>query len=420
MRTWKSVQARYGPGGPVLRSMQPMIPCCVAAAGHARGARRGGRAESGMQAYPLNCAVAMKIRFSVLVLLFPILILALAAGTVGGFVLWARQPVQMPAAKVDFIVDPGSTPRSIARALHDAGIPIWAPGFILLARVTERDKMLKSGGYEAIQGDSPWTLLERMALGERSERQITFIEGWTFKQMLAALNNAPDLKHTLAGLSDAQIMARLGIGMKDPEGLFFPNTYVYDAGSTDLDLLRRAYATGQDVLEQAWKQRAPGLPIATPYEALILASLIEKEVAKPDERARVAGVFVNRLRKDMPLQTDPSVIYGLGSSYDGHLHKRDLQHDTPWNTYTRPGLPPTPIAMAGRASLEAALHPETNNYLYFVARGDGSSEFSTTLGQQNRNIAHYILGQGKGAEPHKEAAPVGAEAQARRAGQAKK
>jgi UPF0755 protein len=362
----------------------------------------------------------MKIRLSFLFLLFPLLVLALAAGAVGGFALWARQPVQMPAAKVDFIVDPGSTPRSITRALHDAGIPIWAPGFILLARFTGRDKMLKSGGYEAVQGDSPWTLLERMALGERSERQITFIEGWTFKQMRAALGSAPDLKHTLAGLSDEQVMAKLGIGMKDPEGLFFPNTYVYDAGSTDLDLLRRAYATGQDILDEAWKQRAPGLPIATPYEALILASLIEKEVAKPSERSRVAGVFVNRLRKDMPLQTDPSVIYGLGSSYDGHLHKRDLLQDTPWNTYTRPGLPPTPIAMAGRASLEAALHPETNNYLYFVARGDGSSEFSTTLGQQNRNVAHYILGQGKGSGPRKEAGPAKGQEQPKNPEQAKK
>lgn len=362
----------------------------------------------------------MKIRLPFFLLLFPLLFIALAAGVVGGFVLWARQPVHMPAAKVDFIIDPGSTPRTITRALHNAGIPIWAPGFVLLARVTERDKMLKAGGYEAVQGDSPWTLLERMALGERTERQITFIEGWTFKQMLAALRNAPDLKHTLAGMSDEQIMAKLGSSIEYPEGLFFPNTYMYDAGSTDFDLLRRAYATGQDILDRAWQQRAPDLPIATPYEALILASLIEKEVAKRDERPRVAGVFVNRLRKDMPLQTDPSVIYGLGSSYDGHLHKRDLQEDTPWNTYTRPGLPPTPIAMVGRASLDAALHPETNDYLYFVARGDGSSEFSATLGQQNRNVAHYILGQGRNPVQHKDPGQVGNPERHKNPGQARK
>lgn len=332
----------------------------------------------------------MKIRT---LLLFPLLVITLVAGVVGGFVLWANQPVKMPSGKVDFIVDPGSTPRAITRALADAGIPIWAPGFVWLARLTERDKLIKSGGYEAVQGDSPWTLLERMARGERSERQITFIEGWTFKQMRDALRNHPDIKQTLAGMSDAEVMAKLGADIAHPEGLFFPDTYVFAVGSTDFDILRRAYATGQQILDEAWEKRAPDLPVSSPYQALILASLIEKETGQRVERPRVAGVFVNRLRKGMPLQTDPSVIYGLGSAYDGHIHKRDLLADTPWNTYTRPGLPPTPIALAGRASLNAALHPEANNYLYFVARGDGTSHFSANLQEHNRAVDKFQRGE---------------------------
>jgi UPF0755 protein len=343
----------------------------------------------------------MKIRLRTLFLLFPLLVVALIAGVAGGFVLWANQPVRMPADKIDFIVDPGSTPRAITHALADAGIPIWAPGFIWLARLTERDRLIKSGGYEAVQGDSPWLLLERMARGERSERQLTFIEGWTFRQMREALNADPDIKHTLDGLSDEEIMARLGADVSAPEGMFFPDTYIFAAGSTDFDILRRAYRAGQQILKEAWEKRSPDLPLATPYEALILASLVEKESAQRADRARIAGVFVNRLRKGMLLQTDPSVIYGLGDAYDGHIHKRDLQADTPWNTYTRPGLPPTPIALASRAALGAALHPESNDYLYFVARGDGGSEFSATLNEHNRNVSRYILGQGAGTAPSK-------------------
>jgi UPF0755 protein len=339
----------------------------------------------------------MKIRPTTFVFLCFLLCLALisAAGTAAW--MWAQRPLALPSPKVDFVVEPGSTPRGIARTLNEAGVPVWETGFVWMARLTERDKLIKAGGYEAAQGDTLWILLERMARGERSERQILFPEGWTYRQMREALRANPDVKQTLDGVSDAELMERLGSDVKQPEGLFFPDTYVFTVGSADFDILRRAYAAGQHQLKEAWAQRADNLPFGTPYEALIMASLVEKETGQKAERARVAGVFVNRLRKGMMLQTDPSVVYGLGPAYDGRIRKRDLQTDTPWNTYTRAGLPPTPIASPGKAALMAAVRPEAHDYLYFVSRGNGTSEFSSRLDDHNRNVAHYILGQGKSA-----------------------
>jgi UPF0755 protein len=337
----------------------------------------------------------MKIRPSTVFFLCFLLCLALLAAAGGVAWKWANEPLNLAQPKVDFAVEPGSAPRAVARALNAAGVPVWETGFVWMARLTERDKLIKSGGYEAVQGDSPWVLLERIARGERSERQILFPEGWTFRQVREALRANPDVKQTLDGVSDAELMEKLGSDIKQPEGLFFPDTYVFAAGSADFDILRRAYAAQQQALKDAWAQREADLPYGTPYEALTMASLIEKETGQKAERARIAGVFVNRLRKGMMLQTDPAVIYGLGAAYDGRLRKRDLQADTPWNTYTRAGLPPTPIALAGKAALLAALRPEQHNYLYFVARGDGTSEFSTRLEEHNRNVSQYILGKGK-------------------------
>ncbi|SAI71119.1 putative aminodeoxychorismate lyase [Bordetella ansorpii] len=337
----------------------------------------------------------MRIRFRTLFLMLVLLALVAAAAVVGLAWRWAHEPVPLAAERVDFVVQPGSNPRAVARTLAQAGIPVWEDGFIWMARLTEQDKLIKAGGYEAVQGDSPWKLLERMARGDMSQRQITFVEGWTFRQMRDALRNHPDVKQTLDGVSDEALMERLGSKIEHPEGMFFPDTYVFTPGSSDFDILRRAYQAGEQVLQKFWADRSPDLPLATPYEALILASIIEKETGDGADRARIGGVFVNRLRRGMLLQTDPTVIYGMGAAYDGRIRKRDLQTDTPWNTYTRPGLPPTPIAASGRAALRAATHPEAHDYYYFVSRGNGTSEFSRNLNEHNRNVSRYILGQGQ-------------------------
>jgi UPF0755 protein len=261
--------------------------------------------------------------------------------------------------------------------------------------LSELDKQMKAGGYQAINGDSPWKLLERLARGDMTQRQITFLEGWTYRQIRQALRANPDVKQTLGETTDEELMERLGSEIKQPEGLFFPDTYIFTPGSTDYDLLRRAYQEGQRILQDTWAKRQPDLPVTTPYEALVLASIVEKETGHGPDRRRVAGVFTNRLKIGMLLQTDPTVIYGMGDAYQGRIRKRDLQTDTPWNTYTRPGLPPTPIAAPGRAALLAAVQPEQHKFLFFVSRGNGTSEFSVNLNEHNRNVSRYILGQGQ-------------------------
>jgi UPF0755 protein len=321
-----------------------------------------------------------------------ILVIAAAAACASAWV-WMNHAMRLPTDRVDFVVDPGSSPRAVAHMLNAAGIPMWDDGFVWMARLSGRDKLIKAGGYQAIQGDSPWLLLERLARGDMTQRQITIVEGWTFKQIRQALRENPDIKQTLGEVDDAELLRRLGSQAPSMEGLIFPDTYVFSPGSTDFDLLRRAYQEGQRILAQTWAKRAPGLPLATPYDALILASIIEKETGDAADRARVGGVFINRLREGMPLQTDPTVIYGMGDSYQGRIRRRDLQADTPWNTYTRPGLPPTPIASPGRAALLAAVQPAQHKFLYFVSRGNGTSEFSATLSDHNRNVSRYILGR---------------------------
>lgn len=333
----------------------------------------------------------MKIlRLFSLVLLSMVLLAGAAAGLAWW---WVERPLKLPAERVDFVVQPGSGPYAVAGAINQAGIDVNPRAFSWLARLTERDTALKAGGYEARQGDTAWTLLDRIARGEMSQRQLTMVEGWSYRQIRAALRAHPDVKQTLEGVSDATVLERLDVQALNPEGLFFPDTYVFTPGTTDFDILRRAHEAQKTQLAQAWAQREDGLPLATPYEALILASIVEKETGQNAERGRVAGVFVNRLRTGMLLQTDPTVIYGMGESYQGRIRKRDLQTDTPWNTYTRAGLPPTPIASPGRAALLAAVRPEAHEYFYFVSRGDGTSQFSTSLGEHNRAVSRYILGR---------------------------
>lgn len=318
--------------------------------------------------------------------------LILLGAVMGGAAWWGWQrPVPMRTSVVDYIIDNGSTPKQIVQIMQKAGIGIDQTGFIWLARLSGRDKLLKAGAYEAKAGDTPWVLLERMANGDMTQVRLTFPEGWTFAQMRAALDASDQVRHDAKDLDTAEILQRLGIGEQSAEGLFYPDTYVFSPGASDLDVLRRAAQAGQQILDAAWRERDRNLPLETPYQALILASIIEKETGHVSDRARIAGVFINRLRIGMPLQTDPTVIYGMGAEYQGRIRKKDLERDTPWNTYTRPGLPPTPIASPGKAALMAALHPEQHDYLYFVSRGDGTSEFSKNLSAHNRAVGKYIL-----------------------------
>ncbi|HLR29766.1 MAG TPA: endolytic transglycosylase MltG [Paenalcaligenes sp.] len=322
-------------------------------------------------------------------------LLALAVGL--ALVAWSgwwwvmQRSVPMDAPTVDYMVEQGMGPRQIARQMTRAGIALNEDSFVLLARYAETDKSLKAGAYQAQSGDTLWDLLQRMVDGDMLQTRITFVEGWTFARMLEAMSNHPDIKNTLSEATPAEIAQELDMPTEYPEGLFYPDTYVFVPGTTDLVLLQRAHEAQQNVIDKLWEQRDSDLPIKTPYEALVLASIVEKETGHTQDRERVAGVFVNRLRTGMLLQTDPTVIYGMGERYQGRIRKVDLNTDNPWNTYTRPGLPPTPIALPGKASILAVLHPEKHDYFYFVSRGDGSSEFSKTLREHNRAVAKYIL-----------------------------
>ncbi|MCX7627603.1 MAG: endolytic transglycosylase MltG [Methylophilaceae bacterium] len=309
--------------------------------------------------------------------------------------LWhfAHTPVLSEAsASVTFSVKAGSTLRTVSRQLVEAGILEEPWSFSIMARLMGRASDLKAGNYLLEPGLTPYRLLKMLTNGDVAQLGITFIEGWTFRQFREALNRHEHIQHLSMQLSDEEILRRIGASERHPEGLFFPDTYYFSSNLSDLDILQRAYRAMQQKLEQAWKTRAPGLPYSTPYQALIMASIIEKETGKPEERRRIAGVFVNRLKRGMRLQTDPTVIYGLGSNFDGNLRKRDLLTDNPYNTYTRSGLPPTPIAMPGLGAIEAALNPDVESgYLYFVGKGDGSHVFSRTLTEHNRAVARYQL-----------------------------
>jgi UPF0755 protein len=288
-----------------------------------------------------------------------------------------------------FSIPAGASLRTAAQVIESAGIDLPAWQLELLGRVMGRSGKIKAGSYEVEEGLTALALLDKLTRGDVSLSELVLVEGKTFRQFRSLLNEHPDLIHDTRTLSDGKILTLLGAREPHPEGLFFPDTYLFNKGSSDIDVLRRAYKAMQPRLAAAWERRETTLPVKTPYELLILASIVEKETGLPADRPQVAAVFVNRLRRGMPLQTDPTVIYGLGQRFDGNLRKVDLQTDTPWNTYTRVGLPPTPIAMPGMASLQAAAKPPPSDMLYFVARGDGSSEFSATLDEHNRAVARY-------------------------------
>ncbi|MCU7375589.1 endolytic transglycosylase MltG [Paucibacter sp. O1-1] len=322
-----------------------------------------------------------------------LLALGLAGAGAGAAWWWLDQPLALDKPAVELSVEPGSTPQQVAQAWVGAGVATDARLLYQWFRWSGQARQIRAGSYEIHQGATPRDLLNKMVRGDEVLEVVRLIEGWTFRQFRAALAKAPALKPATAGMSEAQIMAALGAPGMPAEGRFFPDTYAYSRGVSDLTVLKRAHAAMARRLESAWAGRADGLPLKSLDEALILASIVEKETGAAADRGLVASVFINRLRIGMPLQTDPTVIYGLGEAFDGNLRRRDLQTDTPFNTYTRGGLPPTPIAMPGVASLQATLHPPASKALYFVARGDGSGEFSEDLAAHNRAVNKYQRGQ---------------------------
>jgi UPF0755 protein len=321
---------------------------------------------------------------------FFLAVLAVVAGGAWGW-WWVNQPLRLNAPSVDLSIEPGTLPRGVAQAVHDAGADVDPDMLYAWFRISGQGRLIKAGSYELETGVTPYKLLSKLARGEATLRAVTLVEGWTFKQMRAALAKEDSLKPDSAALTDEALMALLGRPQQAAEGRFYPDTYTYAKGSSDIAVLKRALRAMDRHLAAAWSQRAPDAAVKTPDEALILASIVEKETGKASDRPLVSAVFNNRLRIGMPLQTDPTVIYGMGSAFDGNLHKKDLQTDTPYNTYTRGGLPPTPIAMPGKAALVAAVQPAHSKALYVVSRGDGSSHFSASLDEHNRAVSRYQL-----------------------------
>jgi UPF0755 protein len=321
-----------------------------------------------------------------------VLVVLGAAGTGAWVWLWLERPMPLASNTVELSIEPGATPREVANAWVRAGVQVHPRLLYEWFRWSGDARRIRAGSYVAGPEISPRQLLAKMVQGDEAFERVRLLEGWTLKQFRAELARAPHLKPASAGMSDAQLMTAIGAEGIAGEGRFFPDTYLYSRGVSDLTVLKRAYAAMQRHLDAAWAARNSELPLRTPNDALTLASIVEKETGKASDRAQIAGVFTNRLKVGMPLQTDPSVIYGLGDAFDGNLRKRDLLADGPFNTYTRPGLPPTPIAMPGLASLKAAVNPERTKALYFVARGDGSSVFSDSLLDHNRAVNQYQKG----------------------------
>ena len=312
---------------------------------------------------------------------------------------WLHKPmaVRLPPGvqALDLDIEPGTSGRAVADVVAASGAEVSVPLLKAWFRLSGQASRIKAGSYQLASGTTPRQLLRMLVRGEESLKSVTLVEGWTFAQVRQALQKAEHLAPETLTLSPEAIMEKLGKPGVHPEGRFFPDTYTYAKGSSDLALLKRAAHAMDKRLEAAWSLRSPDTPLQSPEQALTLASIVEKETGKASDRAQIGGVFINRLRLGMPLQTDPSVIYGLGARFDGNLRKRDLQADTPYNTYTRTGLPPTPIAMPGKAALLAAVQPAQTRALYFVSRNDGSgaSQFSDNLDAHNRAVNKYIRGQ---------------------------
>lgn len=323
---------------------------------------------------------------------------ALAALTlVVWMVFFAGTPIKLDTPALEVDLKGGSSLTSVSQQLVRQGVLHEPWSFILLVRAFGKAGEIKAGNYLVNSGITPYDLFITITNGNTMQTSITFIEGWTFAQMREAIMKNEGIKHVTTAYTDQQILGNIGAKESAPEGLFFPDTYYFSRGMSDQEILKRAYQAMQTKLNKVWQGRDAGLPYNSPYQALIMASIVEKETGRGDERPQIAGVFLNRLRVGMRLQTDPAVIYGLGERFDGNLRKSDLLADTPYNTYTREGLPPTPIAMPGLAAIEAALHPDKTKALYFVGKGDGSHAFSATLAEHNRAVTRYQLGRSKNA-----------------------
>jgi UPF0755 protein len=328
-------------------------------------------------------------RLALKTLLALVVLFVLAAAGYGAW--YASSPLDIRKLPVEVEIPRGAGFRAAVGELEKAGIAVRRGQFELLARLLGRERDIKAGSYEIAQPVTPLELIARLARGDVTQAELRLIEGWTFAQFRAALDGSADLRHDSKGLTDAQILAQLQAAEPHPEGLFFPDTYLFAKGSSDMAVLRRSYRAMQRHLTADWEARDPGAPYRSPYEALIMASIIEKETGHAADRDLIGGVLVNRLRIGMRLQADPTVIYGLGEAFNGNLKKSHLLEDGPYNTYTRAGLPPTPIAMPGLASLRSALRPAKTQARYYVSRGDGSSQFSRSLDEHNRAVSKYQL-----------------------------
>jgi len=326
--------------------------------------------------------------------LFALVVVGLLAA--GGYCAWyVAAPVAVSKLPAEFDIAPGMRLRAAAQRIEDAGVAVGRLQFELLARSLGRAQDVKAGSYELAAAPTPLELLDMLTRGDVTQAELRFIEGWTFRQMRAALDANAFVRHDTQAMSHAQILQKLGAREALAEGLFFPDTYLFAKGTGDLHVLQRAYQAMRRHLAREWETREPSVPYKSPYDALVMASIIEKETGRAAERDLIAGALVNRLRIGMPLQVDPTVIYGLGEAFDGNLKKGHLLADGPYNTYIRGGLPPSPIAAPGLGSLRAALRPAKTNALYYVARGDGSSEFSRTLEEHNRAVRKYQLHGGR-------------------------
>ena len=312
-----------------------------------------------------------------------------SVAAVAGFSYWAKNPLDTGGKVVEFSINPGSGVGAAAQQMVKAGVPVNPQLFNILARVTGQAGKIKAGSYELKPNTSPRRLLTQLVRGEFAQESLTIVEGWTFRQMRAAIQAHQRLRHDTVGLSDEELMKKVSTEYSQPEGLFFPDTYLFAKGSSELAIYKQAHQAMLNHLKAAWDTRDPSLPYKSPYEALTMASIIEKETGQKSERTMIAGVFVNRLRTGMMLQTDPAVIYGMGERFVGDIRKKDLQTDTPYNPYPRAGLPPTPISLPGVQSLAAALSPAKTQALYFVARGDGTSQFSDNLNDHNREVNQF-------------------------------
>lgn len=351
-------------------------------------------------------------------------ILAIVTSFAAGWLLmeyrgFVNAPLRLGDTAMRYTVESGATLNAVARDLQARGVLDKPRYLVWLAHWQGTADHIKAGEYELRPGIKPLDLLHMIAAGRVIQYALTLVEGWTFRQVMDAVNSDENLVHTLYGLNDEQVMEKLGWSGRHPEGRFYPDTYYFNKGTSDAAFLQRAYRAMEQRLAREWQDRVAGLPYRLPYEALILASIVEKETALPSERKTIAGVMVRRLQKGMRLQVDPTVIYGMGASFDGNIRRRDLNVDTPYNTYRHAGLPPTPIAMPGGSAIRAALRPEPGDALYFVARGDGSHHFSATLEEHNQAVIKYQLGGRKrpfsslpaGKEPVSEAPAANAGSQ---------